>query len=129
MSIIFTKNFIDVGICHSIFVTAKNTLFNFQSIWGLFGFIIYIAYYFGLILASCLLAFNAYYKERNRKKRKILLTLPLAVFLMCFPTFVLIIIFPVFNIMFPSVLCHFALLLALTIFIGVRSEHEYILNK
>lgn len=123
------QNFIETGICHSIFVTAKTTLFNLQSVFGIIGFGIYLAYYFGLILVSCLLAFRAYNKEKNQKKKKVLLALPLAVFLMCFPTFILIIIFPAFNIMFPSVLCHFALLLALVIFVGVRWEHEYNLKN
>ncbi len=123
------STFVETGVCHSIFVTARNTLFNIKSITGLIGFGIYIIYYFGLILVSCLLSYRAYLNEKNRQKRKILLALPLAVFLMCFPTFILTIIFPVFNVMFPSVLCHFALLMALVVFVGVRWEHEYNIKK
>jgi hypothetical protein len=50
--------------------------------------------------------------------------LPIAVLLMSLPTFILMVIFPFFDIMFPSVLCHFALLLAIVVFVGTYLEHK-----
>jgi len=119
-----TPNFVKNGECHSVFVTAQNTLFSFTEPIKLVGFSIYLLYYFGFILITCLLFIRAYFKEKNTKKQKVLLSLPLAIFLMSFPTFVLIILFPAFEVRFPSILCHFALLLAVTAFIGARYEHQ-----
>jgi len=119
-----TTNFVVESKCYDIFVTARNIFSNINSPLASLRFGIYTAYYFGFILIACLIGIRAYLKETNQKRQKILLTFPIAVFLMSFPTFILIIIFPALNIQFPSVLCHFALLLALTIFIGARWDDE-----
>lgn len=124
-----TPNFIAEAKCHAIFVSTHNTIFSFTDPIKLTSFIIYIAYYFGFILWCCLIGIKAYLKEKNHKKQKLFLILPLAIFLMSFPTFLLLIVFPTLNVRFPSVLCHFALLLALTAFMGARLEHEYIASK
>ena len=121
---IATTNFVLESKCHDIFVTARNIFSNINSPLASVRFGVYVAYYLSFILIACLISIRGYLKETNHKKQKILLAFPLAVFLMSFPTFILIVIFPALNIQFPSVLCHFGLLLALTIFLGARWEHE-----
>ena len=119
-----TTNFVVENKCHDIFVTTRNIFSNISSPFTMARFGIYTAYYFSFILIACLISIRAYMKETNHKKQKIFLTFPMATFLMSFPTFILIILFPALNFQFPSVLCHFALLFALMIFIGARWEHE-----
>ncbi len=118
------SNFVVDGQCHDIFVTARNLFNNVDSPLASIRFGIYAAYYFCFILIACLICIRAYMKETNNKKQKVILAFPTAVFLMSFPTFILIVIFPALNIQFPSILCHFGLLLALMIFIGARWDHE-----
>lgn len=121
---IITPNFVREAKCYDLFVTARNTLFSFGGVAQTISYGIYTAYYFGFILAASLLGVKKYLKEKNYLKQKIYLTFPLAVFLMSFPTFLIIIIFPALNIQFPSILCHFALLFALAIYMGVRWDNE-----
>lgn len=118
------NNFVIESKCHDIFVTARNVFSNVDSPFSSVRFGIYTAYYFSFILAASIISIRAYMREKNHKKQRILLAFPTAVFLMSFPTFILIVIFPALNIQFPSILCHFGLLLALTIFLGARWEHE-----
>ncbi len=119
-----TTKFVTEGKCHDIFVTARNIFSNISTPFTSVRFGIYTAYYFSFILAACIVSIRAYMREKNSKKQKILLAFPMATFLMSFPTFILIVLFPALNLQFPSVLCHFALLFALMIFIGTRWEHE-----
>jgi len=117
------------GQCHNIFITAHNIFSDVSSPLSSIRFGIYTAYYFAFILIACLIGIRAYLKEANQKKQKIYLMFPLGVFLMAFPTYILMILFPALNYQFPSILCHFALLFALTIFIGTRWEHENNIKK
>lgn len=123
------NNFMVENKCHDIFVTARNIFSNINSPFSSVRFGIYCAYYFSFILISCLVCIRAYMKESNHKKQKVILAFPTAVFLMSFPTFILIVLFPALNIQFPSILCHFGLLLALMIFIGARWDNELNSNK
>ena len=126
---IVTPQFVLEAKCYAIFVYASNSIFSYTDPIKLFSFIVYVAYYFGFILLSSTMGIKAYLNEKDPHKQKMFLILPLAIFLMAFPTFVLIVVFPTLNIRFPSVLCHFGLLLALTAFVGARKEHEYIASK
>ena len=117
-------NFVVESKCHDIFVTARNIFSSVNSPLEAAKFGFYTAYYFSFILIACLIGIRAYLKETNRQKQRIYLIFPMAVFLMSFPTFTLIIMLPALNIQFPSILCHFALLLALTVFVGARWDHE-----
>ena len=123
------KTFIVEGKCHDIFVTARNIFSNVISPFSSVRFGIYSAYYFIFILISCIIGIRAYMKEKNQRKQKALLAFPTAVFLMSFPTFILTVLFPALNVQFPSVLCHFGLLLALMIFVGARWDNELTLEK
>jgi protein-S-isoprenylcysteine O-methyltransferase Ste14 len=63
-------------------------------------------------------------QEKDVEKKKLYLLLPLGVLIMSVPTFILMVVFPNLNFMFPSVLCHFALLLAIVTFVGVYWKHK-----
>jgi len=119
-----TTNFITESKCHDIFVTARNIFSRIDSPLTSLRFGIFTAYYFIFILLVCIIGICAYLKETNHKKQRVLLAFPTAVIIMSFPTFILIILFPALNMQFPSVLCHFGLLFALTIFLGSRWDHE-----
>lgn len=115
----FTNDQIWQGTCNTIFITTKTILSQHPIL-----FFIYITYYAGFTLLICWLAIKEYSRVRSHLKRIMSLTWIIAILLMSVPTFVLIIIFPELGLRFPSVLCHFALLLALVTFVGVRMEHQ-----
>lgn len=115
----FTNDQIWQGTCNTIFITTKTILSQHPTL-----FLIYITYYVSFTLLICWLSIKEYSRVRTHLKRIMSITWIIAILLMSVPTFVLIIIFPELGIRFPSILCHFALLLALVIFIGVRMEHQ-----
>lgn len=110
------------GVCNTIFITTH----IFPNTWiGSIAFWLYSGlYYAGFIIWSCLLCIHAYLRERNARVRKLFLFLPVAIALMTVPTMIFIIALPHFDVRFPSILCHFALLLAFTVVLGVRYEHK-----
>ncbi len=113
-----TPGFVSVAGCSRYFITARHS-WDGLVVW------LYVLYYFGFIL------YTAYFyiaeSEKMRKDRKILRAGFLGIMAFTIPTFVLITVFPALNIMFPSVLCEFALLFAIFIFymIGLieKSNH------
>jgi len=119
-------SFILVSQCQTIFVTVRNSLFQIGGLQQTLLFALYSLYYAGFIFLSCILCLVDYKKEENINRKKLLLIFPLSVVLMSFPTLVLIVIFPALDLRPPSVLCHFALLLVLTGFAGVRLEEKYV---
>lgn len=111
------------GMCNEVFVTAQ----NFQpTALGHFAFLVYSLYYAAFIILSVMLSLRARDRARDPHRRKLFTYIPLAIAAMTIPTFVLIIMFPYFGVMFPSVLCHFALLFAAFILAGVRHEEHLI---
>lgn len=110
---------IAAGTCNAIFITTKLSMM--KNAWI---FLSYAAYYAGFIIWASVMAFNLYLKNRKNLKQKMYITFPIAVLLMSLPTFILITIFPFLEIRFPSILCHFALLLALTALVGIRLEDK-----
>lgn len=115
------------GVCETIFVTTH----IFPNSWaGSILFWIYSGFYYaGFIIWSSLVCLHKYLHEKNVRRRTQFLFLSVAIALMTIPTMILIIILPHFDVRFPSILCHFALLLAITIFLGVRYENKFTLEK
>ncbi len=109
------------GACNTIFVTTH--IFPATDL-GMITFWIYSIYYAGFIIASMVLLINAFIAMRNTRNRKLLIYFPIAVALATIPTFLFLVIFPHFGLRFPSILCHFALLLVVIIFAGVRHEER-----
>ena len=120
-----TSGFILSGACSTIFIFVHNILFEQSNILLSIAYYLYALYYAGFIIISCAIFIKNFSREKKSKKRIAYLALPLGVILMSVPTFILLIIFPAFQVVFPSALCHFALLLALTAFIGVKADDDH----
>jgi len=119
---ISTPGFIISASCDKVFVNV-DTLIDFSK-----SFLIntlswlYIAYYSGFILFSSLIMYKNYLKQKNKIKKKIEVTWMFGVLLMTLPALIFILIFPELRKTFPSVLCGFALLIAIAAFIAVYLE-------
>jgi hypothetical protein len=107
------RDFVYVGKCHTFFVEAK-TVVSLSPWLG----IPYSLYYAGFIFLIFISFFYAITKTHNSLQKKVYWTGLLGILLMTIPTYVLIFIFPTLNVMFPSVLCQFAIFAALLIFVG-----------
>ncbi|MBI4016991.1 MAG: hypothetical protein HY363_04850 [Candidatus Aenigmarchaeota archaeon] len=121
-----TTQFIKEATCNEPFVTVRHIFYQTgQTVlpW------IYATYYFGFIIAACVIAFQAYKKERNKIRREINLLKVIGVVLMSVPTFILVVLFPILSIKFPSIYCHFALLLAIMTFIAAYLESKLPIKK
>ena len=105
--------------CNTVFITAH--IFPATD-YGLLTFWIYSAYYAGFIIAASVMSINAFIATRKTKARMQYVYFPLGITLMTVPTFLFLIVFPHFGFRFPSILCHFGLLLAACLFAGVRND-------
>lgn len=105
--------------CNEVFITAH--IFPATN-YGLLTFWLYSAYYAGFIIAASVLSINAFIEQRKSKTRMQFVYFPLGITLMTVPTFLFLVVFPHFGFRFPSILCHFGLLLAACLFAGVRYE-------
>lgn len=114
------------AMCETIFVTAH--IFQATDL-GYFTFWVYCIYYAGFIIAASVISINAYIMMKNKNDRNLFLYYPAAVALMTIPTFIFLVVFPHFGLRFPSILCHFALLLAAIVFTGVRREEQLLSNE
>lgn len=111
--------FIVRASCERYFVSIETIMTLTPSFLPLVAFTIYVAYYFGFLFLTCLIILKDYLKQKNKIKKEIELVEIIGILLMIIPTLVLIILFPVFGLMFPSVLCGFAIFVAISAFIGV----------
>lgn len=122
---ILTPGFIISASCSKVFVSV-NTMIDFSS-----SFLVnalswtYILYYPGFILLALLILYKNYLKQRNKTKRKIEVAWMLGVLLMTLPALIFILIFPALGRTFPSVLCGFALLVAVIAFIALYLENKF----
>ncbi|MCK5624268.1 hypothetical protein KAI04_00310 [Candidatus Pacearchaeota archaeon] len=121
---IITPGFIIKASCEKYFISVETIMTSSPSLLLLISFMIYIAYYFGFLFFVYFIILKDYSKQKNKIKREIELIEMISILLMVIPTLVLLIIFPVFGIMFPSVLCAFGIFVAISAFIGV-----YLKNK
>lgn len=113
------ENFIIQSSCGTYFVSARYFLFNSGS---LFLGKVYLIYYFGLIALSVVLLLINYFTEKNKTKKKIDMLIILATIISLFPALILIVILPYLEIQFSSIYCHFAVLFAICVLIGMRVQ-------
>lgn len=118
---LLSPEFVQGGSCQTVFILTK---IFYSKNHQVFFSILYDLYYFSFMLFACLFAFRKYWIEKDVQKKKLYVLLPIAISLMSVPPFIVVIVFPFFHIMFPSVLCHFAILLAITVFIEAYLEHK-----
>ena len=111
--------FIIRASCEKYFISIDTIITSNPSLLLLVAFAVYIAYYFGFLALTYFIILKDYIKQKNEIKREIELVEMVGILLMIIPTLVLLILFPVFGIMFPSVLCASAIFVAISAFIGV----------
>ena len=121
---LFQNDFAQFGQCITFFVQAK-TLLTLNPYLA----IPYELYYAVFIILAFLILAQAYKRAKTKIEKKIDMNEMLGIMLMTLPTFILIIIFPSLGIMFPSVLCHFAILLAIMFFSSAYLEEKKSLHK
>ena len=121
---IITPGFIIRTSCERYFVSVGTMITSGASFLQLVAFAIYITYYFSFLLLICFIIIKDYLKQKNEIKREIELVEIIGILFMTVPTLVLIIIFPFFGLMFPSVLCEFAIFVAISAFIGVHLKSK-----
>ena len=111
--------FIIKASCEKYFISI-DTIINLSPSFLLLGALaIYTIYYFGFLALVYFIILKDYIKQKNEIKREIELVEMIGILLMTIPTVILLILFPIFGIMFPSVLCAFAIFVAICAFIGV----------
>ncbi len=118
LTALLKPGFIIKSTCTTFFVIVIKDLFN-----SLFSYI-YGLYYFGFILLFCYFLLKSFNKEKNQLKRKLYAIIFAATLITLLPALVLFLIFPAFNIMFPSVYCEFAVLFTVAALIA-----SYLDNK
>lgn len=119
-----TPKFIQTVSCDRFFILVRSLFHSGASWWLVILFFLYVVYYVGFIILMCFVGYQYAIKQKNKLKRKLVFVIILGVLLMTLPTFILIFLFPSLSIMFPSVLCEFALLLAICAFIGAYLESK-----
>ncbi len=121
---LFQNDFAQFGQCMNFFVQAT-TLLTLNPLLG----IPYNLYYASFIIISFIILYHAYKKAKTKIEKKIDLDEMLGILLMTIPTFVFITLFPTLGVLFPSVLCHFALLLALCFFASAYWDEKKSLHE
>jgi len=119
-----TPEFIMNTQCNNFFITV-NTIFNDTSLLsnGIL-FWTYTIYYFGFVLFGIILLYKNYQKQKSKIKKEIEIVEIAGILLATIPTIILIIFLPFSRFELPSILCQFALLVAIAAFIGVYLEDE-----
>lgn len=103
---ILTPNFVSMGSCDRYYITVEHSWHDTMSL-------LYGAYYFGFI-AYMIYLLN--FELKKSKSDSAALVGLIGILSFTIPTFILVIIFPALNIAFPSILCEFALLFAISVF-------------
>jgi len=111
--------FIIKASCERYFISIDTIITSSPSFLLIGALLIYTVYYFGFLAILYSIILKDYIKQKNEIKREIELVEMIGILLMTIPTVILLLLFPVFGIMFPSVLCAFAIFVAICAFIGV----------
>lgn len=122
--VVFSRDFIISGFCGRFFVSIKNYFYSGQNPLAEY---LYLLYYFGYITAICVILFWQIYREKNKQRVLIYLTIIITTFLAILPPIILLGIFPAINYQFPSVYCQFAVLYAVFALFGVYLDNKQIL--
>jgi hypothetical protein len=120
--IAFSFKIITSASCQRFFVETQNIFSQIKTPINEISFFAYCSYYFGFTIASCLIFYNHFKKEKNKVKKEIDLVQVSGILLMTIPTLTFIIIFPFLGKRFPSVLCGFAIFVAVAAFIAAYLE-------
>ena len=122
--IAFSQNFITTAQCNRFFIEVGTLFQQSFSSFTTFLFHLYLVYYFGFIILICVIAYTDYKKQRSKLKKEVELFEVGGMLLMFIATAILIFLFPVLGISFPSVLCQFAIFVAISLYIAVYLESK-----
>jgi len=117
---------ITAASCGTFFIKVSTVFFvQANNLFVKFPFIIYVFYYFGFLIYAGVLFYEDYQKQRSKIKREIELVELVGISLMAIPAAIFFLILPAFGVgLIPSVLCQFALFVAIAAFIGVYLESK-----
>ncbi len=118
---LFLTKFVTSGVCYAVFVSVKNVLFSSKI-----GRALYWLYYFGYLVIICYLCLKNYKTDTNPIMRKISIYLFLGILVATLPPIIFIVIFPTYEILFPSIYCDFALLFAAIAFVSAYLDNKYL---
>lgn len=121
--IFWMPEFIQRTECLEVFVIIKTVFFRdvgFEYLTWL-----YWIYYFGYIVVSLILTIYYSFMDQVKGRRRSYLIVALTILISLLPAYILIVFFPTYGILFPSIYCEFSLLFALAALIGVRKSKEF----
>jgi len=110
--------------CGTFFVQVETIFEGARNLWINLALLIYVGYYIGFFLIAGVLLYQDYKKQRIKIKREIELVELVGILLMGIPAVIFLLIFPLLGFILPSVLCQFALFVAIAAFIGVYLESK-----
>ena len=120
------KNFVTYGVCNTLFVTIRNKFFSFDA--APFLTVLYFEYYYAYIGLSVVYLYRKIKLAKSVSEKYIYYLMIITIPLVIIPPMIFIIIFPSFNILFPSVYCHFAMVITLTALISLYYENKIIIK-
>ena len=124
LAITVIPNFVFKANCERFFINISTLASQADSPLLLIGYYAYLLYYLGFMVFSCFIIYKEHENQKNKIKQRIEIAQLVGVLLMTVPTFVFIIIFPSLGFRFPSVLCEFAIFVAIAAFIGAYYEDK-----
>jgi len=119
---VFGNNFVIDAQCSRFFVdvvlnkTSRYEFINILYYWT------YMIYYFSFIALSLFIVVKDFFHQKSKVKKLIDEDIAIGITLMMVPTFILMVVFRFSEIRFPSVLCGFAVFVAITAFFAVYLE-------
>jgi hypothetical protein len=123
---LFKQNFVVESFCGTYFVSTRYILFDAQN--PLIGNI-YLAYYSVTIVLIFYLLLKHHSEEKDKTQKGIDLLAMSAMIISLIPALLLMVIFPMLKIQFPSIYCHFAIAFAICVLIALVVEKKGGLKK
>lgn len=105
---IATVNFVKSATCDRYFITV---FYELSQLW----FYSYVFYYGIFMIIALVVLIKALVNEKNKNQRNIYAWGLVGFLAVTAPVYVLVLLFPVLNISFPSILCEFALLFGIAV--------------
>ena len=123
----FDKNFITYGVCHTLFVTIRNKFFSFDS--NPIMTVLYCEYYFIYLAITTIYLYRKIKIAKNKQEKFIYRLMIATIPLVIVPPLILIVVLPAATVMFPSIYCHFAMIITLTAIISLYYENKYLTKE
>jgi len=121
---LLATNFITGGSCHTIFISVDNVFFPEHIIVAFF----YALYYSSYILVACFLMWKKYFLSKNKEEKRMTFILLGGLLIVTIPATILMVIFPMFDVVFASMYCEFSLVFAIMISVAAYLDYKYKLS-